>query len=246
MQYDFSWDNPESLKSVRKSLYLHPAFSGKSFPEEPSASAWDASFSNFQSRDLVVVFSISIDFNPAKTGPLFLVQMHPSKLDKGCRLSRHFGPDRFLELLMPSPCSRISPLNEEATDNLIHWLTRTRHSIVGREWGAFFTSDAGHKTLPKELRMSPEAKPTYQDRVHLFAEGGVGFVSRSPDLGVDPQMVSPRMGVPTRTTMSVSMMLDWLLNFSKNKKQSHLKLFSRIKLGKALLRENPYKFAISS
>jgi hypothetical protein len=156
-----------------------------------------------------------------KTGPLFLVQMHPSKLDKGCRLSRHFGPGRFLEVLMPSPCSRRSPLDEEATENLIHWLTRTRHSIIGREWRAFFTSDGGQKTPPKQLRISldiDDAKPTYQDRVHFFAEKGVGF---------DP-----------RDDISVSKMLNWLLNFNKNKNQSHLKLFSRIKLGKALLHDS--------
>lgn len=237
MQYDPSWDDTKSVKSVRKSLYVHPAFCGKPFPEEPSASAWAASFGDYQSRDMVVVFSLSMDFNPAKVGPLFLLQMQPLQLDKGCRLSRHFGPDRFLEVVMPSPGSMRSPLNGEDTSSLIHWLTRTRHSIVGREWAAFFTSDAGYKTPPKELRVQPDAKPIFKDRVHLFAEEGVGFIPRSPDTVADPQTA--------RTVMSVSTMLDWLLNFRRNKKQSYLKLFSRIKLGKAL-QPTPRLDAISS
>lgn len=227
MRHDPLWDRPGSLKDLRKRLYQQHAFRGKSFPEAPNDNAWDASFSESRNRDMVA-FSMSIDFNPSRTGPLFLVQMHPAKLDKGYRLNRRFGPSRFLELLMPSLGSRTSPLDEGATTDLIRWLTRTRHSILGREWAAFFTSDAGYKSPPKELRMSPEAKPSYQDRVYLFAESGVGLTPRSPDPRVDAR------AAPAGTAMSVNSMLDWLLNFSENKEQPYLKLFSRIKLGTAL------------
>jgi hypothetical protein len=164
--------------------------------------------------------SASIDFNPSKDAPLFLLRLNPLRLEKGCRLNRRFGPDRFLEVLIPSTNGKAAASilkDDVSVDKLIHWLTRQRHSMFGRRWAAFFAADAGYRKPIKEVRASPDAKPVFKERIHLFAEQSSDF----------KMSVSPNV-LPVKT---VEEMLDWLLQFNLNQDQSFLKLFSRIQLG---------------
>ena len=102
-------------------------------------------------------------------------------------------------------------------DSLLHWLTRRRHSILGRQWAAFFVADAGYRRPIKEVRASPDAKPDFKERIHLFAESSNDF-----RISVAPNALRVK---------SVEEMLDWLLQFKNNQDQPFLKLFSRIQLG---------------
>lgn len=220
IQYDPAWSNEKSYRSLWAGLLRHPALSSKAFPEPPDDSAWAAATKLFSAQNIAVILSASLDFNPSKVGPLFLLRLNPLRLDKGCRLNRRFGADRFLEVLIPSTTSKASSsvLKDDASvQRLIHWLSRERHSVFGRQWAAFFTADAGYRKPIKEVRTSPDVKPVFKERIHLFAEHGHDFkASVCPNtLGVN----------------SVEEMLDWLLQFKANQDQPFLKLFSRIQLG---------------
>ena len=61
--------------------------------------------------------------------PLYLVKLKPLSLDMGCRLTRRFGPDRFFEILIPSPTSMSTSV--PATVNRFHWLSRSTTRV---EW----------------------------------------------------------------------------------------------------------------
>ena len=223
------------MNDIWRSLREQDLFRGKSFPERPSAEAFAAAMTNFESKGNSVILSAVLDFNPDKTGPLYLVDLKPLKLDQGCRLTRRFGPDRFFEILIPSPTSQAAPpviLAPGGSEKVIEWLTQRKHSLVGRDWRAFYTKDAGYRKPAREFRLGPEAKPVFKDRVHFFAESGLHF---------RPPLAKSRSGVPgvpaadelanRRSEFKASQMLDWLLEIGKNESESHLKLFSRIQLG---------------
>ncbi|KAB5517511.1 RNA dependent RNA polymerase-domain-containing protein [Coniochaeta sp. 2T2.1] len=221
IQYDPAWADEKTYRHLWTGLRKHPAFSGKtSFPEPPDDNAWAAAAKTFSLQNMVVNLSMSIDFNPSKEGPLFLLRMNPLKIDKGCRINRRFGPDRFLEILIPSTNSKAAPgilKDGPAVDRLIQWLTLERHSLFGRQYAAFFVADAGYRKPMKEVRTSPDAKPIFKERVHLFAEHNNTYKgSLCPD---------------ALNVKRVEDMLDWLLHFKGNADQSYLKLFSRIQLG---------------
>lgn len=187
-------------KELRNALRQYAAFKGKAFPEESDASAWAAAQTEFrteQNRDHVVLLSALMEVNTANSGPFFTLHLQPLKLEQSCRLRRKYGPDRFLELLMPSL------KDGEVKDKIIHWMTRVRHSLLGCSWAAFWVKDAGHKQQ-KDIRLGPDPKPVYRKRVYLFAESGV----------------------------SVSTMINWLLQLKSNQGQPVLKLFSRISIGR--------------
>ncbi|KAL1872438.1 hypothetical protein VTK73DRAFT_1516 [Phialemonium thermophilum] len=214
MAYDARWSRPESLDHIWRSLARLPEFQGKSFPGKPAGKAWTAGLTNeFQDGYHSVVLSMSVHPNLAKDGPAFLVRMKPLALDKGCRLHRRFGADRFLEIDIESPSSWPKNLQMEKPA-VIHWLTKIRHSILGRQWGAFYVDSGSRKRKHYGGHLfQHEQREVFEDRVHLFAEEGVG------------------LGLSGRPALPVSRMLDWLLNFGGNEEQAFLKLFSRIQLG---------------
>ena len=232
LQYNRSWANARNVMEIWRSLYELDVFRGKPFPEKPSTEAFTAAlFGNFESKGNAVVLSANLDYNPDKAGPLFLVDMKPLRLEQGCRLTRRFGPDRFFEILIPSPTGLGAPsiVKDGGVEPVIDWLTNKRHSIVGRQWRAFYTKDAGYRKPAREYRLGPDnPKPTFKDRVHFFAESGHNF---------RPVVVKTRTVVPAyepynqRTEFSVSQLLHWLLQVPDNESQPHLKLFSRIQLG---------------
>jgi hypothetical protein len=217
------------MVGIWRSLSQLDVFRGKSFPERPSAEAFAAALGTFESRGNVVVMSAALEFNPSKTGPLFLLDMKPLRFDEGCRLTRRFGPDRFLEILIPSPTGMNAPasLKDGGADEVIRWLTNNRHSLVGRQWQAFYSKDAGYRKPAKDFRLGPDAKATFKERVHFFAEDGLRFRPAN----IRSRLDIPKDSVQQRTRLPVSMMLDWLLQLERNEWQPHLKLFSRIQLG---------------
>ncbi len=228
LKYDSNWETSD-MAGIWRSLSLLEPFRGKSFPERPAAEAFAAALNNFESRGNIVVMSAALEFNPNQTGPLFLLDMKPLRFDEGCRLTRRFGPDRFMEILIPSPTALNAPpiLQDGGSEELIAWLTQKPHSLVGRKWQAFYSKDAGYRKPARDFRLGPDAKATFKERVHFFAEDGPKFRRTT---------IRSRRDIPTdsgqqRTALSASMMLDWLLQLERNERQPHLKLFSRIQLG---------------
>ncbi|KAK1573560.1 RNA-directed RNA polymerase [Colletotrichum navitas] len=227
MTYDESWIN---YKQLRKSLFAHPLFAGKAFPEQPCADAWKAAMSGFKTvRGQHVVFSAALDQAPnEKKGQVFILSMMPVSLDHGSRLRRHFGSDRFLELLVPASNSWTAPLNNpEASQEVIRWLSSKLHYFAGRHWRAFFSRDGGYKKPPKNLYLGPEPRPVFRERISLFAENGNNFHTVNTPGGTSPKDGTPEL----RVKLSTCRMLDWLLQFDRNQEQPCLKLFSRIQLG---------------
>ncbi|KAK4135212.1 hypothetical protein BT67DRAFT_419358 [Trichocladium antarcticum] len=225
LQYNPTWAS--DMDGIWRALKRLDLFRGKSFPERPSAEVFSAALAGFESKGNTVLMSASLEFNPSKTGPLFLLDMKPLRLDEGCRLTRRFGPDRFLEILIPAPTSsNAPPMVKElgGADQIIRWLTEKPHSLVGRQWQAFFAKDAGYRKPAKEFRLGPDAQASFKERVHFFAENGHTFrpaVFRTRDIPAANE----------RTELKASQMLDWLLQLDQNGSQPHLKLFSRIQLG---------------
>ncbi|KAK3681744.1 RNA dependent RNA polymerase-domain-containing protein [Podospora appendiculata] len=229
LSYDPAWTR--GMAEIWKSLRDHDLFRGKSFPERPTSEAFAAAMANFESKGNAVVLCANLDFNPAKTGPLFLLDMKPLRLDQGCRLTRRFGPDRFFEVLVPSPTSLAAPQivrDPGGAEQVIKWLTQQSHQLVGRQWQAFYTKDAGYRKPAREFRLGPDIKPTFKDRVNFFAESGHDF---RPVNTRTRQVVPAHEPVNQRSEFKVSQMLDWLLQIEDNQEQPHLKLFSRIQLG---------------
>ncbi|KAK3987542.1 putative RNA-dependent RNA polymerase SHL2 [Cladorrhinum sp. PSN332] len=242
IQYNPAWATA-TITELWKSLAKLPAFQGKDFPERPSHEAFAAAMtSNFEAKGSVVLISANLEFNPEKTGSLFLVDMKPLRFDQGCRLTRKFGPDRFFEVLLPSPTGMNAPdivKKDGGAEKVIKWVTSAPHQLVGRQWRAFFAKDAGYRKPAKDFRLGPEIKPSFKERVHFFAEAGQGFrrendttpSRNSQFLSVANSFTTP--GNITHTPLKVSQMLDWLLELHrpKNQQQLVLKLFSRLQLG---------------
>lgn len=234
LEYHSDWHDQ---KSLWRALNAHPAFSNKAFPPKSDERAWQASFSDFFLRGQAVVFVASMDWGRDAGGPMFTLRLHPLALDDSYRLSRRFGPDRFLELICPSLYSGTVPSflqdNDEATDQVIHWLVREPHWFLGRQWAPFYLKDVGYKKPSKEVRLGPEPKPVVKDRVYLFAEDGITFTqARAPNRPSTKGEV--KSGV--RTKLKLPDMLEWSLELTQNTKQPCLKLFQRTALGKPSIR----------
>ncbi|KAH6624017.1 RNA dependent RNA polymerase-domain-containing protein, partial [Chaetomium sp. MPI-SDFR-AT-0129] len=231
LRYQREWAKSD-LVGIWRSLQELDVFRGKTFPERPSPEAFAAALSgNFECRGNTVAMTASLDFNPASSGPLLLLDMKPLRLDEGCRLTRRFGADRFLEIVMPSPTASAVPdaikKMDGADEQIFQWISGRRHNLVGREWQVFFSKDAGYRKPAKDVRLGPDSKSTYKERVHLFAENGPKFrrvtIRSRAEIPVDaPQQWSQ---------MRAGHVLDWLLQLEQNGQQPYLKLFSRIQLG---------------
>ncbi|EAA29811.1 hypothetical protein GE21DRAFT_4945 [Neurospora crassa] len=238
LKYDPSWSTARDVTDIWKTLYRLDAFRGKPFPEKPPNDVFvTAMTGNFESKGSAVVLSAVLDYNPdnSPTAPLYLVKLKPLMFEQGCRLTRRFGPDRFFEILIPSPTSTspsVPPVVSKqpgAVEEVIQWLTMGQHSLVGRQWRAFFAKDAGYRKPLREFQLRAEdPKPIIKERVHFFAETGITF---RPDVFKTRSVVPAEEPVEQRTEFKVSQMLDWLLQLDNNTWQPHLKLFSRIQLG---------------
>ncbi|KAK0717500.1 RNA dependent RNA polymerase-domain-containing protein [Lasiosphaeria miniovina] len=213
-----------TMNDIWKDLHQLPVFRGKSFPEKPLANVFAAALANFESKGNAVILSAKLDLTKLKDGPLFVLDMMPLRLDQGCRLTRKFGPDRFFEILIPSP------IGSGGSETVINWLTQQQHSFVGRQWRAFYSKNAGYRKPARDLwRKSEPEKPTITERVHFFAESGHNF--RKAPHGKTSSFPPAKQSINNRTDLKVSDMLGWLLQIDSNEWQPYLRLFSRIQLG---------------
>lgn len=243
MSYSQAW---EDQNVFRDALQQHPQFAGKRLPEQSTQVAWDSALDRHTAHGgtkRVAVYTMLMGFNKSTSGPLYSIHLQPLSIDLPHRLSRHFGPDRFLEILFPSHHSSVSSVphilrnHEEAVREVNYWLTRQCHQFAGRSWTAFYTKDDGYKKPTSASRdgLGEKDEVVLLKRVFLFAEEGagispvvVGQTAAGPGSRITPSS-SQKTG-PLR----VHEMLDWLLQYNKfpqNRGQPYLKLFSRIALG---------------
>ncbi|CAK7264606.1 hypothetical protein SEPCBS57363_001160 [Sporothrix epigloea] len=235
MTYSPTWEKQEIFLEALRS---HPQLEKKPFPEPSTQTAWDRALYRHTSRGggakLVAVYTILLGFNKGASGPLYTVHLQSICTDRPHRLSRRFGADRFLEILLPSHNSSTVAVphvlrnHEAAVWEVNHWLSRKHHQIVGRSWSAFYTKSDGFKKLTTVGRagLGKTDDTVFFNRVFLFAQKG---------MGISAEKVGGDSGLPRQTgPIRVYDVLDWLLQFNKfpeNRKQPYLKLFSRIALG---------------
>lgn len=212
LTYDTRWKDQKALRSA-----LGKAFPGKSLPSAADSDAWDAATKCTPDKDQHVVFVASLEFAPVQSSSPLRLRLQPPKLDKPHRLGRKYGADRFLEMLVPSPdpSNLPSSLKEKPFyDELLDWLTREPHEFAGRIYRPFYLKPGGQRTPPKHLIFGPDPRPTYMDRIFLFAEDGV-------DISRDERPSTP-----------LGSMVCWALDLKggKNGAQPVLKLFQRLAL----------------
>ncbi|KAI1212373.1 RNA dependent RNA polymerase-domain-containing protein [Annulohypoxylon truncatum] len=224
--YDPSWTDQ---KTMWRRLQALPLFQGKSFPERSQPNAWTAALNDkFGTTDQVVILTASLSTNTSKNGPLFTLRLNPLKLDLSHRLSRRFGSDRFLELVIPSMNSQdLKPIGDAGIESIQRWLVNESHVLLGRVWTSFFLKPSLPKKISSENTLVPQTKTIYQERIYLFAEDGNDFHR----LGAGDHWSPKGEPVGMHTQMGRGSLIDWLLQVPNNQSQSVLKLFSRITLG---------------
>lgn len=230
IDYDPSWTDQLTMWHRLQSL---PIFQGKSFPERSSSSAWAAALNDkFSTANQVVVLTASLSTNASKTGPLFTLRLNPLRLDLPHRLSRRFGSDRFLELIIPCMNSQdLKFLGDSGIESIQRWLVNESHVFLGRIWTSFFLKPALPKKITNDNTLIPQTKTVYQERIYLFAEDGNEFHR----LGSGDHWSPRGESVGMHTQMGRGNLIDWLLQVPNNQGQSVLKLFSRIALGNVSL-----------
>ncbi|KAI0382976.1 RNA dependent RNA polymerase-domain-containing protein [Hypomontagnella monticulosa] len=228
LDYDPSLTDQKILWARLQAL---PIFRGKDkeFPERSRPDAWTAALNDkFVSKDEVVVLTASLTANTSKAGPAFILKLNPLRLDWPHRLSRRFGSDRFLELVIPSMGSQdVKNFGESAIESIQKWLVKDFHFLLGRVWTSFFVKPSLPKKINNENTLGPPSKTIYQERVYFFAEDGNDFRR----LGIGEHFSPKGEPVGMHTKMGRGSLLDWLLQIPNNQDQSVLKLFSRIALG---------------
>ncbi|KAK6221536.1 hypothetical protein LQW54_001308 [Pestalotiopsis sp. IQ-011] len=232
-EFDESWCDQNKLW---RTLHDHEAFKDKTLPEKSSKAAWDAAAQgDFRLHKQAVILVMTLTPSTASTGPFFQVQLHPLKIDRTHRLARRFGSDRFIEMIVPSIDAKNVPVLKALSDEGIaytrRWLSSNLHPLAGRLWKPFYVRSVRDgppkKSTSKSDWFEPEPKQVTKDRFNLFAQDGNDF--RMPSGWTQyPEKHEP---VDSHTKMSVTGLIDWLLQPSESAHQPVLKLFSRISLG---------------
>ncbi|KAI0128987.1 RNA dependent RNA polymerase-domain-containing protein [Xylariales sp. AK1849] len=229
LQFDQSWTDQNVLWLK---LQKYPKLKGRALPEKSGALAWKAALADFRNREQAVVLTMSLESNSATNTPFFRVTLHPLKLDQTYRLSRRFGPDRFIEMLVPSidpnNIPRLRNLSDDVITHIKKWVINL-HPMFGRVWAPFFIRPFREKLqrkASKEDWFEPDLKPTMRDRMYLFAEDGNDF-----QVPIPRQLPPKNEAIDCHTKMSRDQLIRWLLQTDNNLGQPTPKLFSRIALG---------------
>ncbi|KAH6898134.1 RNA dependent RNA polymerase-domain-containing protein [Thelonectria olida] len=228
-----SWHNQTKF---RAQIISHPLFIGKGLPPSCDSKTWTAALETFTVGPKMVGLVAELDYNEDASGPPFILKFCKPSLKLGNRLSRRFGADRFLEILLPARNSKREKKDREGLEEMIQWLTGVSHYFAGRTWIPFYTNE-GKKTKKKGVMGSDEdpwnpdtkkARNIVQDRVYLFAGDGNQFRMRQPGTIFPP--LEEALSLSSRTKMKLCDLLSWAVSIEKNAKQPITKLFSRLAL----------------
>lgn len=227
IRYVESWNNYDTLWDTLK---IHPSFEGRRFPIKSDPLAWrDGLYNNFESDGgAAVLLTATMHATRSSAGLALILELHPLKREQSSRLFRRFGSDRFLEIRIPSVDSWLKD-EEDAEAIMASWLAGQPHPFIGRDWSAFFVRDRSEKSQDPNAKEGPEARVIFNDRVIFFAERGKGLTEVGTVTSIPPKNKCPVF----RAACTRDCMLNWLLNFGVNGKESYLKLFSRIALGES-------------
>ncbi|KAK7408806.1 hypothetical protein QQX98_008992 [Neonectria punicea] len=230
LDYNNSWHEQAKF---RGKLASHPLFVGKGLPPACDASSWAAGLGTFSAHDKTVTLSAELVYSPRETGPFFHLKLQPPRLELGHRLSRRFGADRFMEVILPSPTSEkdVPPLarQDNGPEKIIKWLAGDPHYFVGRTWVPFFTRDA-RKTVkdPRPTHPNKATRNILQERVYFFAIDGNTF--RLPEAKAQFPPPQEATALSSRTKMTRYDLLNWAVSIRNNAHQPVPKLFSRLAL----------------
>lgn len=239
LEYSPHWLRQDQFREeISKSLSKLPDLSRKrkDLPEPSSQLAWDIALHQRASNgrfEQSAIFNIDMEYILSSSGPLYKPKLKPLAIDLPHRLSRHFGADRFVELLFPSHHSemRLVPHilrnHEAAVQEVNRWLTCQRHMIGGRKWAAFYVKDIKRQVKSLQAPLDKQEDSVMKKRVFLFCEDG-------PEFSPTRDAVEENGVRVNRAPVHIHEMLDWLLQYRKfpgNRNQPFLKLFSRIALG---------------
>lgn len=190
----------------------------------------------------MVGLAAELDYNDDASGPPYTLKLHQPCLKIGNRLSRRFGADRFLELLLPPRNAKKGKMGQDALDEMVKWFTEVSHCFGGRTWLPFYINE-GKKTKKGAITLDEDpwnpdgkkARNIVQDRVYFFAGDGNQFRVPQPQNRFPPLEEAFCPG--SRTKMKLYDLLSWAVNIDKNAKQPVTKLFSRLALSKRNLRK---------
>ncbi|KAI5291006.1 hypothetical protein KEM54_006721 [Ascosphaera aggregata] len=224
----YCWDNYSELW---KELEKHHA----KLPEKTRSAIWDGAVGDFKDPNEDYVVTLTAELLPMKKQRgRFALNIHPMKYERGHRFGRRFGPDRFLELIIP----QMKGKREIEHEAITRWLATCEHHIFGRIWRAFYFENR---------------KATARDRltakVSLFAVDGDDFLKFSQPLN-HLDVAAPGQSSAAHTPMTIDALITWLIPLHKNDRQKDLKLFQRIHLGlsrstpTAILRQNEIFFVL--
>ena len=211
-EYNVFWSEMSDLVKQHKSV----------MPERSQTATWERAGTNFEE----VALSGKVTFSASQDTPLFKFQLNPLKRDRGYRLARKFGSDRFL--IVSFPLIRQDKLPTvlknhfvEARLGIIQWLVRETHQLLGRQWRAFLV-----KPSEKSKKARTDNTIDAQDvrfNVFMFATDGEGFHSANHTGELDPRKTAHK-------AMEIWSLLNWFMPIEDNKEQPALKLFSRLNL----------------
>lgn len=210
-----------------------PALFGKPFPPKSDTNAWEMSLGTFSRGFKRTFISGALSFSESGEGPLFTFQLHPLHVELSHRLGRRFGNDRFIEVSIPVLEGRVwgnlirllQIPGRSARDMVIEWLHQGVHEFLGRTWGLFYIKDKSRKKTKSAVDAEDAESPTMK-RICFFATSGTDFKR------TDKKVAQKDEPINNHSEMTVEAMLNWLLSLPQNGKQSFLKFYSRISLGK--------------
>jgi hypothetical protein len=225
--------NIQNYYALWKYLKDRPALKRKEFPMRTPEDVWAASKGTFHSGFNGVVLSAKLHFRESDEGPLFNVKLQPLKMETSHRLGRRFGNDRFIEISLPGLSGEKLPkslrqVGAASRKIIIEWLVHGLHEFLGITWKPFYVKDVDKKKTKIDLFATNELDNTTKFSTFAFATDGIDFQASNtiPERGEDST---------NHTKMTVDEMINWLIPLERNKKQSFLKLFQRIPLGKRIV-----------
>jgi hypothetical protein len=222
------WTDYSTLCNILRKL---PVMDGKVFPEKVGNEVWHAANNGFQSGHHGVTMTGSLRYNTSSTGPLFLFQLEPLKLDRTHRLGRRFGCDRFLEIDIPRLSgTRIPQIIKDVGENgegrkiILEWFV-TMHQLMRRIWQYFVAKKLDTKKKKGILPQSqPEIDSESRYRLYFFAIDGDEFLPNKGTPKANEDMKS-------RSAWSVEKLLNFLRPTLENSNESVTKLDARTPLG---------------
>lgn len=106
-------------------------------------------------------------------------------------------------------------------------LIRRQHSFLGRDWTTIWMRNCKRSSESLD-RVGEDQQLTYSKQIFLFAEHGQGLREGHTEAMSHKECSN----VPCRKGCDRLSVLNWLLQFDRNRLEPFLKLFHRISLGR--------------